>query len=148
MTKETQLINQDTTTTIGNNIGETITLMLNSLNHAQPGDNKVDINIKGHYTHQDMLEADDSNVSNPLHHNTIGGNQGTKIPSHIHPSPPHLDVVLRDLHTLRDIEGARNHFLKLVEVETDQHVIILNGNYAYLYYSRYNLTCSTYFHTC
>jgi hypothetical protein len=36
----------------------------------------------------------------------------------------HPNVVLQDLHTLKDIEGARNHFLKLVEMEVDQNVTI------------------------
>jgi hypothetical protein len=34
----------------------------------------------------------------------------------------HLDVVLQDLHTLRDIQVAQNHYLKLVEAKVDQHV--------------------------
>jgi len=57
-----------------------------------------------------MLEVADLGVSSLTHHKTGRENQGTKIPSQIHPSPLHLDVVLRDLHTLRDIEGAQNHF--------------------------------------
>jgi len=138
--------------------------VLNSLNHAQLWDNKVDTNIKGHYTHQDMLEVTNSNVPNPPHHNTIRSASGSSVTPFnkgwprrksrywdffTHPpSPLHLDVVLRDLHIMRDIEGAWNHFLKLVETEANQHVTILNGNYAYLYHSRYNLACSTCFHTC
>jgi hypothetical protein len=59
-----------------------------------------------------MLEVADLGVSSLTHHKTRRENQGTKIPSQIHPSPLHLDVVLWDLHTLRDIEGAQNHFLK------------------------------------
>jgi len=43
---------------------------------------------------------------------------------HILPSSLNLDVVLQDLHTLKDIQGARNHYLKLVEADVDQHVII------------------------
>ncbi len=46
------------------------------------------------------------------------------ILSHIHPSPLHPTVVLQDLHTLKDIEGAQNHFLKLVEMEVEQHVMV------------------------
>jgi hypothetical protein len=38
------------------------------------------------------------------------------------PSLLHLDVVLQDLHTLRDIQVAQNHYLKLVETKVDQHV--------------------------
>jgi hypothetical protein len=41
-----------------------------------------------------MLEAIGSSVLDPPHHNMGGENQGTKIPSHIHPFPLHLDVVL------------------------------------------------------
>jgi hypothetical protein len=36
----------------------------------------------------------------------------------------HLDVVLQDLHTFKNIEGVWNHFLKLVEAEADQHVMV------------------------
>jgi hypothetical protein len=79
MTRETQLTNQYTTTTIDNNIDEMVTQVLNSFDHAQPWDNKVDTNIKGHYTHQDMLEATNSNVPNPPHHNTIGSAFGSSV---------------------------------------------------------------------
>ncbi len=51
MTKETHLNTQNTIITIGNNIGETITRVLNSLDHAQQWDNKVDTNIQDHYTY-------------------------------------------------------------------------------------------------
>ncbi len=47
-----------------------------------------------------------------------------KIPSHIHPSPLHPNVILWDLHTLKNIEYAQNHFLKLVQVEANQHVMV------------------------
>jgi hypothetical protein len=70
MTKETQLIDQNTTATIGSNIDETITQVLSSLDHAQQWDNKVDTNIESHYTHQDMLEATNLGVSSPTHHKT------------------------------------------------------------------------------
>jgi hypothetical protein len=75
MTKETQLFDQNTTTTIGSNIGEIITQVLSSFDHAQQWDNKVDTNIEGHYTHQDMLEATNSGVSSPTHHKTKRENQ-------------------------------------------------------------------------
>jgi hypothetical protein len=90
--------------------------MLSSLDHAQHWDNKVDIYIEGRNTHQDMLEVTSLSVSSPPHHNTRGENQGIKIPSHIHPSPLHPNIVLWDLHTLKGIENAHNHFFKLVEV--------------------------------
>jgi hypothetical protein len=64
------LINQDTTTTIGSNIDETITQVLSSLDHAQQWDNKVNTNIEGHNTCQDMVEVVGSCVPSPLHHNT------------------------------------------------------------------------------
>jgi len=124
MAKETQLIDQNTTTTISSNIGETITQVLSSLDHARQWDNKVDTNIEGHYTHQNMLEATNLGVSSPTHHKTGKENQNIKTPSHIHPSPLHPNVILWDLHTLKNIEGARNHFLKLVEVEANQHVMV------------------------
>ncbi len=53
--------------------------MLDSLNHAQQWDNKVDTNIEGHNTRQNMLEAVGSGVSSPFHHNKGGENQGIKI---------------------------------------------------------------------
>jgi hypothetical protein len=117
--------------------------VLSSLDHAQQWDNKVDINIEGHYTCQNMLEVVSSGVSNLVPHKTRGGNQSTKIP--IHPTPLHANVVL--MHTLRDIEGAQNHFLKFVEVEVDQYVMI-PWELPYLYQSRYNLACLTCFHAC
>jgi hypothetical protein len=98
--------------------------VLNSLDHAQQWDNKVDINIEGHNTCHDMLKAIGSCVSSPPHHNMGGENQGIKSPSHIHPSPLHMYVFLWNLHTLKDIESAQNHFLKLVETEANQHVTV------------------------
>jgi hypothetical protein len=98
--------------------------VLNSLDHAQQWDNKVDINIEGHNTLQDMLEAVGSCVSSPPHHNMGRENQCIKIPSHIHPFPLHSDIFLWDLHRLKDIENARNHFLKLVEAKVNQYVTI------------------------
>jgi hypothetical protein len=87
MTKETQLINLYTIIIIGNNIDEIVTQVLSSFDHAQHWDNKIDTNIEGHYTHQDMLEVVSSGVSSLAHHKTGGESQGTKIP--IHPSPLH-----------------------------------------------------------
>jgi hypothetical protein len=74
MTKETHLIDQDTIITIGSNICETITHVLNSLDRAQQWDNKVDTNIQDHYTYQDMLEVASSCVSSPVHHKIRGEN--------------------------------------------------------------------------
>jgi hypothetical protein len=53
-----------------------------------------------------MLEATGSSVSSPPHHNMGGENQGIKIPSHIHPSPLHPNVVLQYSHRFRNIEGV------------------------------------------
>jgi hypothetical protein len=53
-----------------------------------------------------MLEATSSSISSPIHHKIRGENQDIKIPSHIHPSPLHPDVILQAFHTLKDIEGA------------------------------------------
>jgi hypothetical protein len=85
---------------------------------------QVDINIEGHNTRQNMLKVVSSCVSSPPHHNMGRENQHFKIPSHIHPSPLHPNVFLRDLHTLRDIESAQNHFLKRGGVEVNQYVMI------------------------
>ncbi len=68
--------------------------MLNSLDHARQWGNKVNTDIESCNTFQNMLEAIGSSVLDPPHHNMGGENQGTKIPSHIHPFPLHLDVVL------------------------------------------------------
>ncbi len=56
------------------------------------------------------------NVENP--------NEPKNMASHNLPSPLHLDVVLQDLHTLKDIQGGQNHYLKLMEVKIDQHVTL------------------------
>jgi hypothetical protein len=45
-------------------------------------------------------------------------------PSYLHPSPLHWNVVLHELHNLRDIQGAWNHYLKLVESEANEHMTI------------------------
>jgi hypothetical protein len=94
MTKETQLINQYTTTIVDSNIDKIVTQVLNTFDHAQQWDNKVDINIESCNTFQNMLKAIGSSVLDPPHHNMGGENQGIKIPSHIHPFLLHLDVVL------------------------------------------------------
>jgi len=78
-------------------------------------------NIEGHNSPR-LLEATGSGVSSLPHHNMGGENQSIKIPPQIHPSPLHPNVVLQDLHTFRNIEGVRNHFLKLAKAEVDQHV--------------------------
>ncbi len=36
----------------------------------------------------------------------------------------HLDVVLQELHNLRNIQGAQNHYLKLVKLEANEHMTI------------------------
>jgi hypothetical protein len=76
-------------------------------------------------TFQDMSKVANYSVSSPPHPNMGGGNQSNKIPSHIiHPSPLHLDIVLWDLHTLKDIQGAQSHYNKLAEAKVDQHVMV------------------------
>jgi hypothetical protein len=40
------------------------------------------------------------------HSNTGGENENAKIPSYFHPSPLHLDVVLWELHNLKNIQSA------------------------------------------
>ncbi len=56
--------------------------------------------------------------------NMGGEDESVKIPSYLHPSPLHLDVVLWELHNLKDIQNARNHYLKLVESESNEHVTV------------------------
>ncbi len=53
-----------------------------------------------------------------------GDNENIEIPSYLHPSPLQLDDVLRELHNLKDIKGARNHYLKLVEYEANEHMTV------------------------
>jgi len=53
-----------------------------------------------------------------------GENENVKILSYLHPSPLHLDVVLWELHNLKDIQNAQNHYLKLVESKVNEHVTI------------------------
>jgi hypothetical protein len=49
-----------------------------------------------------------------LPHSTMGGeNESVKISSYLHPSPLHPDVVLWELHNLKDIQNVLNHYLKL-----------------------------------
>jgi hypothetical protein len=43
---------------------------------------------------------------------------------YLHPFPLHPNVVLCELHNLKDIQGARNHYLKLVEYEANEHVTV------------------------
>jgi len=60
-----------------------------------------------------------------LPHSNMGGeNESVKILSYLHPYPLHLDVVLWELHNLKDIQNARNYYLKLVELEVNEHVIV------------------------
>jgi hypothetical protein len=54
------------------------------------------------------------NVENP--------SEPKNMASHNLPSLLHLNVVLQDLHTLKDIQGAQNHYLKLVDAKVNQHV--------------------------
>jgi hypothetical protein len=94
---------QNTTTSIGS-IDKT------SFDDGQKRNNKG-FGIKGQDMFQDMLKAITFGVSSPPHPNIGGGNQSIPVPSHmIHPSPLHLHIILRDLHTLKDIQGAHNHY--------------------------------------
>jgi hypothetical protein len=72
-----------------------------------------------------MSEARISSVSSPPHPNMGIINQNNPILSPmIHPSLLHLNIVLGDLHILRDIEGARNHYWNLMEAKVDQHAMV------------------------
>jgi hypothetical protein len=74
---------------------------------------------------QDMSEARIFGVSNPPHPNMGIRNRSNPILSPmIHPFPLPLDIVLRDLHILRNIKRAWNHYWKLVEVEVEQHIMV------------------------
>ncbi len=76
-----------------------------------------------------------------------GENENIEILSYLHASPLHPNVVLWELHNLRDIQGAQNHYLKLVESEL-MNMWQSHGKGLYLCQSSYNLACFTYFHTC
>jgi hypothetical protein len=94
---------QNTTTTIGS-IDKT------SFDDGQKKKNEG-FGTKGQDMFQDMLKAIISGVSSPPHLNIEDRNQSIPVPSHmIHPSPLHLDIILQDLHTLKYIQRAHNHY--------------------------------------
>jgi len=51
-------------------------------------------------------------------------NESIEIPSYLHPSPLYPNVILWELHNLKDIQDARNHYLKLVESDANEHVTV------------------------
>ncbi len=53
-----------------------------------------------------------------------GENESIEIPSYLHPSSLHQNVVLRELHNLKDIQGAWNHYLKLVKSKANEHMTV------------------------
>jgi len=72
-----------------------------------------------------MSKARIFGVSNPPHPNMGIRNRNSLVLSPmIHPSPLHPYIILWDLHILRDIEGAWNHYQKLVEAKPNQHVMV------------------------
>jgi hypothetical protein len=75
---------------------------------------------------QDTLKATNYSLASLplLNMNMENPSEPKNMASHILPSSLKLDVVLQDLHTLKDIQGAQNHYLILVEAEVDQHVTI------------------------
>jgi hypothetical protein len=103
--KENKLVpssDQNTSTTIGN-IGETILQVLTSFDNVEKSNNKGEENIKG----LDMpLQQKIHGIASLPHSNMGGENESTKIPSYLHPSPLHPNVVLQELHNLRNIQGA------------------------------------------
>jgi hypothetical protein len=115
ITKETKVLpsnDQYTTTTIGN-------IDKISFFDGQKQDNKG-LGTEGQDMFQNVSKARIFDVSSPPHPNIGGGNQSIPIPSHmIHPSPLHPDIIMRDLHTLKNIQRARNHYRIFVEVEVD-----------------------------
>ncbi len=60
-----------------------------------------------------------------LPHSNMGReNESVKTLSYLHPYPLHLHVVLWELHNLKDIQNARNYYLKLVKSKANEHVIV------------------------
>jgi hypothetical protein len=111
---------QNTSTTIGN-IGETILQVLTSFDNVEKSNNKGEENIKG----LDMpLQQKIHGITSLPHSNMGGENESTKILSYLHPSPLNPNVVLQELHNLKDIQGAQNHYLKLIEFEANEHMIV------------------------
>jgi hypothetical protein len=110
-------VDQNITTTFGS-IDNT------SFNDGQKQNNEC-LGVEGKDTFQDMLEVKKCSVLSPLHLNMGIKNQNSPVFSPIiHPSPLHPNIILQDLHILRNIKGARNHYQKLVEVEIHQHVMV------------------------
>jgi hypothetical protein len=110
-------VDQNITTTFGS-IDNT------SYDDGQKRDNEC-LGAESKDTLQDMSEARISSVSSPPHPNMGIINQNNPILSPmIHPSLLHLNIVLGDLHILRDIEGARNHYWNLMEAKVDQHAMV------------------------
>ncbi len=98
--------NDEDTTTIVGCIDEIVTQLSTSFDHAQKWDNKG-LNIKGQNMFQDISKVTNYGVSSPPHANMRGENQSNMIPLYmIHPFPLHSNIVLWDLHTLKNIKGA------------------------------------------
>ncbi len=104
ITKESKLVplnDQDTSTIVGS-IGEKTTFQV-----LTQFDNVRKSNIKGFDIFQHMsLQQKIHGIASLPHSNMGGENESVKIPSYLHPSPLHLDVVIWELHNLRNIQSA------------------------------------------
>jgi hypothetical protein len=98
---------------------------LTSFENVEKLNNKGEENIKGLDIFQHMpLQQKLHGITSLPHSNMGRKNESNEISSYLHPSPLHPNVVLWKLHNLRDIQGARNHYLKLVEYEVNEHMTI------------------------
>jgi hypothetical protein len=90
--------------------------MLTSFDHVEKWDNKGEKNIKSFDIFWHMpLQQKIHGITSLLHSNMGGENESIEILSYFQSSPLHPNVVLQKLHMLKDIQGVRNHYLKLVE---------------------------------
>ncbi len=120
ITKETRMLpsnDQDIIANFGNidNI---------SFDDGQKRNNKC-LGVEGEDMLQYMSKARIFGVSSPPHPNMGIRNRSSPVLSPmIHPFPLHPDIVLWDLHILRNVERAWNHYRKLVEVEVDRPIMV------------------------
>jgi len=92
---------------------------LTSFDNVEKSNNKGEENIKGLDIFQHMpLQQKIHGITSLPHSNMGRKNESTKIPSYLHPSPLHPNVVL----ILKTFKVPKT--LKIVEYEVDEHMTI------------------------
>jgi hypothetical protein len=80
---------------------------LTSFDNVEKSDKKGEENVKGLDIFYHMaLQWKSHGIKSLLHSKMGGENESTEILSYLHPSPLHQNVVMWELHNLRDIQGA------------------------------------------